>query len=375
MEVTMRDVAIPTVRFPYNGVLTPNEIFGTIYNQILSQEVFADNVKGTYSTLVDKARVDGGLYGDTKLYYSTDILQTETWGKDASNNVLEIRRPKDPKCQAIQIDVFKQISLTVDSYLSKRAWSTEAAFSSFNSVMLGWIRETKRVYDSTLYNCYIGTTETKIGKQQHSIIITDDENPALRMAEDLASILVDLKDVSRDYNDYKFMRSYNEEDFIVVWNAKQYNALKKIDMPVIFHNEGLLNEFDQEVLPSKYFGTLVGNTDDEFTVSAESTNIYRTAVETDVVSASNDKDILHLIAGEEIPKGYKAKENESYIEDDTIAFKLIHKRSVPYMSGFEVGTSFFNAKNLSENHYLTFGHNTLDYLKNYPMITARKLLK
>lgn len=34
-------------------------------------------------------------------------------------------------------------------------------------------------------------------------------------------------------------------------------------------------------------------------------------------------------------------------------------------------TSFFNAKSLTENHYLTFGHNTLEYLKNYPMITVR----
>ncbi|MBO5911884.1 MAG: hypothetical protein J6Q76_00235, partial [Clostridia bacterium] len=35
-----------------------------------------DNVKGTYSALVDKARVDGTLYGDTKLYYATDILKS-----------------------------------------------------------------------------------------------------------------------------------------------------------------------------------------------------------------------------------------------------------------------------------------------------------
>ena len=34
-------------------------------------------------------------------------------------------------------------------------------------------------------------------------------------------------------------------------------------------------------------------------------------------------------------------------------------------------TSFFNAKSLTENHYLTFGHNSLEYLKNYPMITVR----
>ena len=41
------------------------------------------------------------------------------------------------------------------------------------------------------------------------------------------------------------------------------------------------------------------------------------------------------------------------------------------MSAFEVGTSFFNPKSLTENHYLTFGHNTIEYLKAYPMVTVK----
>ena len=42
------------------------------------------------------------------------------------------------------------------------------------------------------------------------------------------------------------------------------------------------------------------------------------------------------------------------------------------MSAFEAGTSFFNPRALLENNYLTFGHNTLAYLKRYPMITVRQ---
>ena len=53
--------------------LSPNEIYDTLANMIISQEVFADNI-GKNQTLVDKARVDGTLYGDTKLYYATDVL-------------------------------------------------------------------------------------------------------------------------------------------------------------------------------------------------------------------------------------------------------------------------------------------------------------
>ena len=42
------------------------------------------------------------------------------------------------------------------------------------------------------------------------------------------------------------------------------------------------------------------------------------------------------------------------------------------MDAFEVGTSFFNAKALLENHYLTWGYNTLDYFVDKPFITVRK---
>lgn len=41
------------------------------------------------------------------------------------------------------------------------------------------------------------------------------------------------------------------------------------------------------------------------------------------------------------------------------------------LSAFEVGTSFFNAKSLTENRYLTWGYNTLENLSNYPFITVK----
>ena len=63
----------------FTGKLNSNEIFAALYNMIISQEVFTDNISGTDSELVDRARVDGGLYGDTKLYYATDVLKSAPW--------------------------------------------------------------------------------------------------------------------------------------------------------------------------------------------------------------------------------------------------------------------------------------------------------
>ena len=157
----------------FNGQLNANEIFSALYNMIISQEVFADNIAGTKSSLVDMSRVDGSLYGDTKLYYSPDVLKSVEWGNDAeAANLLAVDRPKAPECQKITIDQFRQIRLTVDNYLSKRAWSDEGAFASFTSVMLGMMSDTKRIYDSTTFNAFLGTSESSIGKQKIDVDVT-----------------------------------------------------------------------------------------------------------------------------------------------------------------------------------------------------------
>ena len=89
------------------GSLNSNEIQSAIYNMIISQMVFADNIKGSYSSLVEKARVDGSLYGDQKLYYSTDVLGSSAWGNDAeASNLLALYRPAAPKVQAIVLNQF-----------------------------------------------------------------------------------------------------------------------------------------------------------------------------------------------------------------------------------------------------------------------------
>ena len=344
----------------FNGQLNSNEIFSALFNMIISQQVFADNVKGTYSALVDKARVDGSLYGDTKLFYATDALKSVEWLNDAeAENLLALDRPAAPKTQKIVLDKFRQIRLTVDDYLSKRAWGTEGAFAGFTSVMKGWIRDTKRIYDSTLYNAYVGTAETAEGKQTDTVTVAEGENFGLKVAEKLANIMTELKDVSRDYNDYGYIRSYAEGDLMVIWNSEVYNAIKKIDLPVVFHKEGLLDEFDQDVLPAKYFGQV--NAEE---ATGDTVGSVRSLIEQTVEG-------VHYFPGEAIANGVSAPAGTTYTEDDKIAFKVIHKRSIPYMSAFEVGTSFFNPRSLTTNHYLTFGHNTIDYLKNYPLITVR----
>lgn len=361
----------------FNGQLRPNEIYAALYNMIISQQVFADNIYDTKASLVDAARVDGGLYGDTKLYYSTDVLRTHPWGNDAeAANLLSLDRADSPETQAIILDVFRQIRLTLDNYLSKRAWSTEGAFAEFNSVMLGWIRDTKRVYDSTTYNTFIGTNETDVGDQEITIDVGTEPTQgagnnadieaynrlvAQTIAARMSDLMVNLEDVTRDYNDYGHLRSYAGNSLIAVWNSAWVNKINKLDLPMIFHaDRAKADKFAEYTLPARYFGTI--NTG-AGTTGATNTTV-RSLIETDYADT-------HVFPGDLLPASTAYAANETYTVDDTIAFKIMHKRSVPFMSAFEVGTSFFNPRSLTENHYLTWGRNTLEHLKNYPFITVR----
>ena len=368
----------------FNGQLNSNEIFAAIYNMIISQQVFADNIYETKETLADMSRVDGSLYGDTKLYYSTDVLKSFEWTGDAeAQNLLKLHRPEAPECQAITIDTFRMIPLTVDNYLSKRAWSTEGAFSAFNSQMLGWMRDTKKVYDATMFNSFVGTKTSTVGKQNKVINLPAEPEGtevdleaynrivAQTLATEMADLIVDLEDVSRDYNDYGNLRSFNVDDLVFVWNSEQVNKIKKLDLPTIFHKEGLIDKFAEHTLPARYFG----NVNVSGGTTGASNITVRSLIEKDYNTVEPDKPGYdakkHVFPGDLLPGNTAYEANETYGEDPSIVCKIYHKDSIPFMTAFETGTEFFNPRSLTETHYLIWGYNGLEYLKNYPFITVK----
>ena len=362
-----------------------------VYNMIISQQVFADNIYDTKSTLADMSRVDGTLYGDTKLYYSTDVLKSFEWTNDAeAANLLKLHRPEAPEVQAITIDRFRMIPITVDNYLSKRAFSTEGAFSAFNNQMLGWMRDTKKVYDATMFNSFVGTHQAGLeddGKgaaQNVAVALPAEPDEATEVnieaynrivaqtiAQEMADLLVNLEDVSRDYNDYGNLRSYNSNDLVFVWNAKWVNQIKKLDLPMIFNKEGLLDKFAQHTLPARYFGNV--NTTSGTTSGTNLT--IRSLIEKDYNTVEPDKAgydaSKHIFPGDLLPSNTAYNANETYTEDGSIIFKVYHKNSIPFMTAFETGTEFFNPRALTSTHYLIWGYNDLESLKNYPFITAK----
>lgn len=384
---------------PKNARLNVNEIYGVLLNMIISQQVFTDNVKGTYDSLAKKFKTDGTMYGDTKLFYSTDALKTRNWFNDAeAANLLALNRPKGPEVQAVSIDQFRIVELTLDDYLSKRAWSTEGAFSSFQAVMMGWMRTTRNIYEATLINSFVGTTESLANRAVVEIPVAsattglsgEEKNrvSAQTIAQGLADLMVDLKDVSRDFNDYKHLRSYEESDLMVIWNSKYVNKITKIDLPTIFHKDGIFSDFSN-VLPARYFG----HVKDAAVTKANNNGTYRSLIEADYTTATTlgamtDANTTHVFPGDLIPAG-TAKvtdaarpedrsitagiaANESYEVADDVICKIVHKNAVPFMSAFETSTAFWNPKALTNNHYLIWGYSTPCYIWDKPFLTIEE---
>lgn len=386
----------------FTGTLRSNELFTSIFNMIISQTVMDPELANNYSELVSKYKVDGSLYGDTKLFYDADVLKSRSWLNDLeASNLLNINRPDDPKCQAIVLDQFRQIDITVDNYLTKRAWSTEGVFNTFNSIILGMMGKTKTLFETTMFNAYVGTTTGNATKSDLEIDVTTPTTgltgeekarvEAQTIAQGIADLLVDMKDYSRDYNDYKFMRAYNEGQLNFIWNSKWINKITKLDLPTIFHKEGLVDKMDQYVLPARYFGEVVPKTSfatdtDHFSETSSGSGKYTVKTSVKTVHALTEMDVTngtsaqdkHLFAGDIIPGGYYVLDASAsidlgglvYIEDPDVICKVVTNETYKMMSAFEVGTNFFNARSLTSNHYITWGYSAPDRLLGQPLVTV-----
>lgn len=358
--------------------LNTNLIYKLQSNMLLSQEVFADNIKDTKSSLLELFRKGVGLYGDEAVYYSTDALAVRDWLNDAeAANLLNLYRAESPKVQVVKIDQYKKVCLTLDQYLTKQAWMDEGSFSQFNSIMTGWITDTKRIFESSMVNVFVGTHETDEAQQILTIDLpaapeagaseSDVEAYNRIVAETIARSMADQM-VALEYpnrnNDYEHMRSFDSGDFIAVWNSDIVNKITHVDTPTIYHRDSAkADKFGEYTLPGYLFGKIntVGGT------APVGNKSIRFAV-TKTVEGSPAKTYF---AGELVPDSMAYEANETYTVDPDIAFKLIHKKGVVLLDAFSTTSEFWNPASLTTTMYNIFGYSPVTQLHNYPFITAK----
>lgn len=354
----------------FDGHLKPNAIQSALFNMIISQDIIGGKIKNNYN-LVDQAKEEAGLYGDTKLYIDAPTLKPVDWLQDSpdATNLLDLDRPGAPKTQALVIKVFKQVRLTKDSYLSKQAFGTAGAFVAYQSVLESRLNKTKEVYLNKTYNTFIGTTKgvNAAGTEVKLEINTRDDNKSAgeNIAYAMSNLIDDMKDYSTEYTKNGFERAFGDEDIKIVWNNKYLNAVKKIDLPSIFHDDALQASFVGEKLPSRYFGD-----PNEHTTSQAGDRATR---DLNIVISEDPKTgkrtYTYVAAGDLIPAGLTIKAGDAYTVNPKIICK-IYTKLPPMLEAFSVGTDFFNARNLSTNMYLTFGHSELEPLASEALVTV-----
>ena len=389
--------------FPVTTItLNQNIITAALFNMIISQQVFDSNVAST--ELADRFRVDGTLFGDTKLFHSFDIGNPEDWLNDAeAPNLLALARNKSGKTQSIVMGVYKIIAVTIDQYLSKQAFMRDGSFAEYTSFLTGSLRKIKRVYDRSLINTKIGTlvpstTRCDIGIQTPTGDTLEETNrlEAQTIASKMVILRADLEDNNRDFNALDYLRSYPANELIAVWNVDWHAKITKLDLPTIFHKDiGVDGGFREYDIPAKWFGTpatAVLSISNAASVAGKRFLIsgwYEIAsAGTMVVTPKPTATSFYFYAGDQVPyngqvltdnvrkltltcqKGTLAAANY-YNVDASIAFVIVHASALPFMSGFETGTEFWNARSLTTNHYLIFGHNNLEYLEEYPRIRVK----
>lgn len=358
----------------FNKTLNTNELYESLANMIINQEVFSDNIgNNVNNSLLNAAMEDVGQYGDTVLKYFTDILQTNDLDMNTllqeGGNLLSTDPGPEPYCEAFTINKMKQIRLTILPFLSKRAFATEGAYSQLNDVLKQSILDTKQVSLNAEYNAFIGTSGTGLHPDTGSAYgqkvlcsLGPDTPHALSIAKKIADIITELTEPSRDWNDLKFMRSFSKKDIIVVWNADFLNSITKEDLPIIFHND-VFDDLTKFVLPGKYFGDVNDGGD------LSTANTERALIENTFVDKDNPQKKYHLLAGELLPANIMYDGNTTYKANSLYVCKIFVKLPPVYTSLGEIG-EFYNPRNLSTNYYYTYAYSDFKTLLGYPCITV-----
>lgn len=365
----------------FTGQLNANEIYLAIFNFLISMQIF--DIDLAEPTLANALRVDGTLYGDTKTFYSMDIQGNYPWGNDAeAPRLLNLNRNRSQKVQSITLDTFRQAFVTTDNVLSKRGFSGEGNFSQFNGIIKNSISQSKSVYDNGLINTFIGTQRSSAPAA--NIVISTaglispttakDQEAVNRMtaqaiAKQFADLAVDLADNRRDFNELGYLRSVKMSSLAVAWNASAYNKMLYTDLPTIFNKDNL-KPIQHYLLPARFFGNVLTSAGvANGTTTRSMLHLCFKADGTVATGSDIDQAVLFIYQGDLLPVGYYYGANEAYVADSTVACKIFPHEAVPFMSAFESGSEFTNARSLTQNTYLTWGHNTLERLLEKPFIT------
>lgn len=398
----------------FNGTLNQNEWNAGLYNAYALVGILADNLSGLDDSLVSMFKTQGGMYRDKLVYTDVDIVSSREWDP-SDTNVLAFEERPNVKQQEIVIDKKRQIAITDDRFLTRRAWMDEGSYASYASLIQAQVGNTKRVYEQKLVNVAVGTMKSAGLGQQKTVAlvdITDEMTPVEKEAAyrtnagllgtELANIYDEVKDSTADFNDNGFIKSFDKSSLVVIWNNAYLNTIQKLELPTVFNKEGII-DFTGKTLLQKYIGenVLSGNangtthrakneykipvTGDAFDAASSTYKIVRAGdvlpsgtpmvAEAENLIVETQDMTLYTVDGRtpKIKTAVQINKNAlAYIPDEDVICKIVHREGIKFPSSFETDSEFNNPKAHNRNHYLTWMFAEPTFLEGYPVITVSK---
>lgn len=368
----------------FTGTLNSNEIYDALFNlRILFQKLAPQTIKrDEIVSLLDKAT---GMYGDTGVVQGMDIQGTYDFGIDAeATKLLNINRNKTQKIEKYTIDMFRQTDVTVDAYISKRAFLDEGTFAVFNGYLVSTLAKAMDAFESGYVKSSVGTytSDNSACTIEVKIPASDgtEATERLRTAGIKKAILdlkADMADNQRKYNGYKFYSSYDWDEFTAVFNTKYTNEINAQALYSVFNPSYIANATEGRQWTPKWFGTPVTESG---TTAAENTTIYSLVEQNSdgttnfpLTSEQLTAGTYRIFPGDLLPSNFGYNAGEAYTKDETVIGKIFAPEYVYYMTGYMQGDSFYNPRSATTNHYLRKGFSKVQVSQFRPFITLKEV--
>ena len=368
----------------FDGQLNSNEIYSALFNlRILFQKLAPQTVRrDEIIALLDKAV---GMYGDTGVLYGMDITGTYDFENDAeASKLLAINRNKSQKIEKFTIDHWRQTDVTVDAYLSKRAFLDEGNFAIFNGYLVGTLSQNFDAFETGFVKASLGTYESPIVACNINVTMPAADGTeaterirAAAIKKAIMDLEDDMKDNQRKYNGYGFYGSYDWNDMTPVFNSKYVNEINAQAIYQTFNPEYLKSANGSRKWTPKWFGSVVtanGKT------TATNSNVY-SLIEQNSDGTKNlvltpeqqTAGVYRIFPGDLLPNSFNYLKGEAYTRKDNVIAKIFFPEYIYYMTGYEQGEMFHNARSGTDNHYLRKGHSDVMVSKFRPFITLTEV--
>ena len=369
----------------FNGSLNSNEIYEALYNvRILFQKLAPQTVsKDEIVSLLDKSV---GMYGDSGIITGCDIQGTYDFGMDAeAANLLAINRNKTQKTERYVINKWRQTDVTVDAYISKRAFLDEGTFAAFNGYLVSTLGKAMDAFENGFVKASIGTYTSPVAACTIEVSMPAKDGTeatervrAAAIKEAILNLKDDMKDNQRKYNGYGFYASYDWNEFTPVFNSKYVNEINALSLYSTFNPKYIADATEGRRFTPKWFGNVYtsGNTTNGTLNTTTYSLIEQNSDGTTnfpLTSTQITNGVYRIFPGDLLPEAFTYKAYEAYRKDDSVIAKIFAPEYVYYMTGYEQGEMFHNPRSGTDNHYYRKGFSDVQVSQFRPFITLKEV--